>query len=105
VTVEDGIVLYDGQALDVAIDPAGDGPAELYFRPHDAILVDEGAAGALPMLVCQAIRLGGATRIEGKVPGLDRPIDVRLPSRTMPAVGRRVGVHLRRARLFAPLAD
>ena len=69
-----------------------------------ATLVDEDAAGALPMLVCQAIRLGGATRIEGKVPGLDRPIDVRLPSRNMPAAERRVGVHLRRARLFPPPA-
>jgi sulfate transport system ATP-binding protein len=102
VIVEEGRVMFDGAPLDLPIDPAADGPAELYFRPHDAILVDEDSAGALPMIVCQAIRLGGATRIEGRIPGLDRPIDIRLASRTVPAVGRRVGLSLRRARLFPP---
>jgi sulfate transport system ATP-binding protein len=100
VTVEDGHVLFAGQALDVPVESAADGPAELYFRPHDVTLVDEGAAGALPMHISQAIHLGGVTRIEGNVAGLDRLIDVRIAGRNVPSAGRNVGLQLRRARLF-----
>ena len=100
VTVDEGRVLFDGQALDVPVEPGPDGPALLYFRPHDATLVDEGAAGALPMQIAQAIHLGGVTRIEGKIAGLDPLIDVRIGGRNVPPAGRSVGVRLRRARLF-----
>ena len=72
VTVEKGRVLFDGEALDVAVEPAPDGPALLYFRPHDATLVDEGAAGALPMQICQAIQLGGITRSKAISPASTR---------------------------------
>jgi len=100
VTVDEGRVMFDGQALDLPVEPGPDGPALLYFRPHDATLVDEGAAGALPMQIAQAIHLGGVTRIEGKVAGLEPLIDVRIGGRNVPPAGRSVGVRLRRARLF-----
>jgi sulfate transport system ATP-binding protein len=100
VTVDEGRVMFAGEALDVAVEPAPDGPALLYFRPHDATLVDEGAAGALPMQICQAIHLGGVTRIEGKIPGVDPLIDIRIGGRNVPPAGREAGLRLRRARLF-----
>ncbi len=100
VTVEKGRVLFGGAALDVPVESAADGPALLYFRPHDAALVDEGAAGALPMQICQAIHLGGITRIEGNIPGVEPLIDVRLADGHVPSAGRPAGLKLRRARLF-----
>jgi sulfate transport system ATP-binding protein len=100
VRVDGGRVLFGGQAIDVPVDPAGDGPALLYFRPHDAALVDQGSAGALPIQVCQAIHLGGATRIEGRIEGVDSLIDVRIPGREVPSAGLAAGLKLRRARLF-----
>jgi sulfate transport system ATP-binding protein len=106
VTVVEGRVLFDGDALDVAVEPAADGPAMLYFRPHDATLVEEGAAGALPMRIGQAIHLGGVTRIEGRIEGVGPLIDVRVPGRNLPPAGRAVGIRLRRARLFpAPAGE
>ncbi|HEX8625133.1 MAG TPA: sulfate/molybdate ABC transporter ATP-binding protein [Allosphingosinicella sp.] len=100
VTVDEGRVMFGGEAVDVAVEPSPDGPAMLYFRPHDATLVDEGAAGALPMQITQAIHLGGVTRIEGKIPGVDPLIDIRLGGRNVPPAGRAAGLRLRRARLF-----
>jgi sulfate transport system ATP-binding protein len=100
VTVDGGRVMFGGEALDVGPGSTPDGPALLYFRPHDATLVDEGSAGALPMQICQAIHLGGVTRIEGKIDGVDTLIDVRTGGRDVPAVGRAAGLKLLRARLF-----
>ena len=85
VTVDGGRVMFGGQAIDVPVEPAPDGPALLYFRPHDAALVDEGAAGTLAMQICQAINLGGITRIEGKIAGVDPLIDIRLAATASPS--------------------
>jgi sulfate transport system ATP-binding protein len=104
VTVDAGRVMFGGEALDVPAERAPDGPAWLYFRPHDAMLVEEGAAGALPMQICQSMRLGGATRIEGRIAGLDPLIDVRIGDRDVPPSGKAAGLRLSRARLF-PAAD
>ncbi|HEX9946842.1 MAG TPA: sulfate/molybdate ABC transporter ATP-binding protein [Allosphingosinicella sp.] len=100
VTIDEGRVLFDGRALDVPVEPSPNGPASLYFRPHDATLVEEGAAGALPMQIVQAIHLGGVTRIEGKIAGVEPLIDVRIGNREVPEAGRAVGLRLSRARLF-----
>jgi sulfate transport system ATP-binding protein len=100
VIVEEGRVMFGGEAIDVTVEPAPDGPALLYFRPHDATLVEEGTAGALPMQICQAIHLGGVTRIEGKIQGVDPLIDIRTGDRNVPPAGRAAGLTLRRARLF-----
>ncbi|HEX8124144.1 MAG TPA: sulfate/molybdate ABC transporter ATP-binding protein [Allosphingosinicella sp.] len=100
VTIDSGRVVFGGRPLDVPVDPAADGPAMLYFRPHDATLVEEGAAGALPMQISQAIRLGGATRIEGRIAGVDPFIDIRTGDRDVPQAGRAAALKLSRARLF-----
>jgi sulfate transport system ATP-binding protein len=100
VIVDGGRVMFEGAALDVPVEAVPDGSALLYFRPHDATLVEEGSAGALPMQICQAIHLGGATRIEGKVPGVDQFIDVRTGDRAVPQAGGAAALRLSRARLF-----
>jgi sulfate/thiosulfate transport system ATP-binding protein len=105
VTVESGRVLFGGEPVGVPLDAAPDGPALLYFRPHDAVLVEEGTAGALPMQISQAIRLGGATRIEGRIAGVDPFIDVRTGDRDVPSAGRAAALKLTRARLFPATGD
>ena len=104
VTVEQGRVLFGGEVVDVPVESAPDGAALLYFRPHDATLVEDGAAGALPMQICQAIRLGGVTRIEGRIEGVEPLIDVRTGDRDVLPVGRAAGLRLSRGRLFPALA-
>ncbi len=52
------------------------------------------------MQICQAIHLGGVTRIEGKIAGVGPLIDVRIGDRNVPPPGRAVGLRLSRARLF-----
>jgi sulfate transport system ATP-binding protein len=104
VTVAGGRVMFAGEALDVPVEPSPDGPAMLYFRPHDSTLVGEGSAGALPMQITQAIHLGGVTRIEGKIPGVDPLIDVRVGGRDVPPAGGAAGLRLLRARLFPAAA-
>ena len=100
VTVDGGRVTFGGRPLDVPVESAADGPALLYFRPHDATLVEEGSPGALPMQICQSIRLGGVTRIEGRIEGVDQFIDVRMGDREVPQAGGAAALKLSRARLF-----
>ena len=99
VTVTDGRAQYFDRLLDLPFRSRLDGPAELFFRPHDASWSGE-ATGTLPMLVEQVIRLGGVTTIEGKIPGLDRTITVR-DDGPAPEPGRRIALRLDRASLYS----
>jgi sulfate transport system ATP-binding protein len=105
VSVEEGRVMFGGAAVDVQVAPAPDGPALLYFRPQDGIVVDEGSPGTLPLQICQAVHLGGVTRIEGKIPGVEALIDLRSGGGEVQPAGRAAGLRIGRARLFtAPSA-
>ncbi|MEG8054448.1 hypothetical protein QP185_16695 [Sphingomonas aerolata] len=77
VTVADGRVLYHGQALDVSPKALANGPAELHFRPHEALLGDD-APGALPIVV-------GAVH-KRVVRGASRRVSTTSPSRSTRAV-------------------
>jgi len=100
VTVDGGRVMFHDRAL--GIDPRGtpDGKADLFFRPHDARLCEEGAGG-LPALVTLARPRGGAIRLEASVTGIDKPIEIDVDPENAPEVGRRISIKPGRARLFA----
>jgi sulfate transport system ATP-binding protein len=66
VTVADGRVLHHGQALDVSPKALANGPAELHFRPHEALLGDD-TPGALPIVVGAVHKRGGTWRVEARV--------------------------------------
>ncbi len=97
VIVSGGRVHFGAHALDV---PAGgrDGPASLFFRPHDTRIVTEGPA--LPAIVSLARPRGGATRLEARVEGLEQPLELDVPSDDPPRIGDRIGVAPARSRLF-----
>jgi sulfate transport system ATP-binding protein len=77
---------------------AHDGEAELFFRPHDIELVDNGPA--LPAIVTLARPRGGDTRLEAKLEGLDAPLEIDFAGEHPPKVGDRIGVAPRRGRFF-----
>ncbi|WP_082826158.1 sulfate/molybdate ABC transporter ATP-binding protein [Croceicoccus estronivorus] len=79
----------------------GNGGARLDFRPHDVVL-DAGGADALPLLVTGVYRRGGSWRVEGTVDGSSRIVEVDVVADAAPpAIGSRLGLSIKRARLFA----
>jgi sulfate/thiosulfate transport system ATP-binding protein len=97
VTVTSGSVRFRDQILDV---PGGrrDGPASLFFRPHDTRIVTEGPA--LSATVSLSRPRGGGTRLEARVEGLDQPLELDVPSTNPPRVGDSIAVSPTRSRLF-----
>ena len=102
VSVSGGRPMFLERAIEVPTDRLPEGRVDLHFRPHDAVLCEDEAAGSLPLLVTNVYRKGGNWRVEGHFVGLDRPVEVDLSSQgDAPIPGRRVGVRLSRAMAFA----
>ncbi|WP_156678951.1 sulfate/molybdate ABC transporter ATP-binding protein [Sphingomonas profundi] len=99
VAVKGGRAHFGDHALDVALGDAADGAGSLFFRPHDAEIVAEGAP-ALPAIVSLARPRGGATRIEAQVEGHAAPLEIDYRGTEPPRPGDRIGVRPTRARLF-----
>ena len=88
----------DGAAL-----PARDfvsGPATLFARPHDIDVVAPGAG--LPAVVTEVRSLAGRRILEAAIDGQTRPVEVDLPhaDAPLPRRGERIGLSLRRYRVF-----
>ncbi|MDB5684274.1 MAG: sulfate transporter ATP-binding protein [Sphingomonas bacterium] len=98
VMVRDGCVQLHGREIEVGAIARGDGPASLYFRPHDVSLAVPGG-GTIPAIVTGVRMLGGKTRIEAAaVEGGEALIlDV---TGTPPRRGEQIALRLGRARLF-----
>ena len=79
VTVRAGRAAYAG--IDIGAVAAADGPAHAWFRPHD-VIADPAGISAVPLL---ARPRNGATRVEAQVDGIDKPVELDLP--TPPALG------------------
>ncbi|HEX8257206.1 MAG TPA: sulfate/molybdate ABC transporter ATP-binding protein [Allosphingosinicella sp.] len=99
VVVRHGEVSLLGRRLAVPVESGFEGEGELFFRPHDAAIV-EAEAGALPLLVESVRRRGGTTRVEGMVEGCRRPIEIFTTAEAAPPPGGRVMLALRSASLF-----
>ncbi|HHY48720.1 MAG TPA: sulfate/molybdate ABC transporter ATP-binding protein, partial [Alphaproteobacteria bacterium] len=56
-----------GRAIGIPAPEASSGPAQLYFRPHDVELVEDGAA--LAGVVAASRRVGGTRRVELEIGG------------------------------------
>lgn len=106
VTIANGRAVFRGQEIDVPLSGTlralRDGPADLHFRPHDAILCPEKESGSLPMQVHQVYRKGGLKRVEGRFDGHDNAIEIDCPADAPAmATGHRLGVKLLRAIVFS----
>jgi len=96
VTVADGRVLHHGQALDVSPKALANGPAELHFRPHEALLGDD-APGALSIVVVAVHKRGGTWRVEARVDDIAVEIDTSGP---LPERGARAGLRFDDVQIF-----
>jgi sulfate transport system ATP-binding protein len=79
------------------------GPATLFARPHDIDVV--GPESGLPATVSEVRSLAGRLILEAAIEGQARPVEVDLPyaDRPAPRRGDRIGLSLRRYRVFPSL--
>ncbi|PTQ10116.1 sulfate ABC transporter ATP-binding protein [Sphingomonas oleivorans] len=104
VTIAGGAVRFGDRELQVGSDGLADGPATLFFRPHEAVIVPDGPA--LPAIVSLARPKHGVTRIEAQVDGLPHPLEIDVAGANPPKVGDSIAVAPTRSRLFPhPMAD
>ena len=105
--VKNRTFLADGDGYTVACNDVADGPARLFVRPHDLLLIadaDGSDAATLPAMVTDSRRVGGYFVLTLHVAGQPRPLELDLPdtaAQAMPATGATARVQLRRYRVFA----
>jgi len=105
IEITGGQVHFFDRQIDVDAQGAVDGPARLDFRPHDVSICDE-QPGCLPMLVTGVYRRGGDWRVEGEMTGVERIVEVDMAANEAPpAVGARLGLRIKNAKLFTPRGD
>jgi len=78
VVVSGGRASFAGRPLAVRLDGAPDGPANLWFRPHEVRLTAN-PDGALEGRVALILPRAGTLRVEAEVTGIDAPVELDLP--------------------------
>jgi sulfate/thiosulfate transport system ATP-binding protein len=99
VRVEEGKVWLDERPLDLAAGDTPNGPARLFFRPHDVEVVDA-APGAIAGVVAVLRRHGGARRVDIDTGGRRDRIEIELPADFRQNVRGPIAVLPRRWRLY-----
>jgi sulfate transport system ATP-binding protein len=100
VNVSDGQVWIADRAVGL---PAGDvpeGPALLYFRPHDIELLD-GCGGCIAGTVANSRRVAGTRRVELEIGGNREKVEIELPVDHPAAQKSRVAFRPKKWKLFA----
>ncbi len=98
VEIENGEVWTGGRAtgLSASVSPAG--AAQLYFRPHDIELVEDGAA--LVGVVAASRRVGGTRRVELEIGAEKGVVEIDLPFDHPAGMKTRIAFRPKRWRLF-----
>jgi sulfate transport system ATP-binding protein len=99
VRVEEGKIWLDERPLDLAAGNTPNGPARLFFRPHDVEVVDA-RPGTIPGVVAVLRRHGGARRVDIEIAGRRDRIEIELPADYGQDVRGRISVLPRRWRLY-----
>ena len=99
VSVENGMVHYDGAAIDLTA-PDVDGAARLFVRPYDIAIV--GPANArLQATVRRVHGIGPARRVEVALAASSETIELDVPRTLELAPGQRLGLAPHRYRVFS----
>ncbi len=99
VRVEQGKVWLDEHSLDLDANGVPNGPARLFFRPHD-VEVGTDLPGAIPGVVQGLRRHAGARRVDLAVAGLPDRVEIELPADYNISRSGRIAVRPRQFRLF-----
>jgi sulfate transport system ATP-binding protein len=99
VSIENNEVWTGGRAIGLAAHDRPAGPAQLFFRPHDVDLVEDGAA--LAGVVVASRRVGGTRRVELEIGGSANRVEIDLPFDHPAGERTRIAFRPRRYTLFA----
>jgi sulfate transport system ATP-binding protein len=98
VEVDNNEVWVGGRAIGLSAGDTPKGNAQLFFRPHDVELVEEGAA--LAGVVAASRRVGGTRRVELEIGGETSRVEIDLPFDHPAGEKTRIAFRPKRWRLF-----
>jgi sulfate transport system ATP-binding protein len=99
VRVERGKVFLERRPLDLPADGLPNGPARLFFRPHDVEVGTE-RPGTIPGVVSVLRRHAGTRRVDVAVDGVPDRVEIELPADYSINVSGRIAVRPRQFRLY-----
>ena len=103
VTVVDGRASFAGRPLAASLNGVEDGPANLWFRPHEVRLATK-PDGALEGRVTLILPRAGTLRVEAEVDGIALPVELDLPLDAPVTMGALLRFIPTQPRLFPPTA-
>jgi sulfate transport system ATP-binding protein len=98
VEIDNNELWVGGRAIGLTAGDTPKGNAQLYFRPHDVELSEEGAA--LAGVVAASRRVGGTRRVELEIGGLSNRVEIDLPFDHPAGEKTRIAFRPKRWRLF-----
>jgi sulfate transport system ATP-binding protein len=99
VRVDNGELWLADRSIGLAAQDVPDGPATLYFRPHDIELLD-GCGGCIAGTVAASRRVAGTRRVELEIGGERQRVEIELPVGHPAAQQSRVAFRPRRYKVF-----
>jgi sulfate transport system ATP-binding protein len=99
VKVEGGELWLADRTIGLSAPDVPDGPAVLYFRPHDVELLD-GCGGCIAGTVASSRRVAETRRVELEIGGERQKVEIELPIGHPAARKSRVAFRPRRYRVF-----
>ena len=99
VRVENRQIWLDDHAIGLSAHGETDGPAQLYFRPHDIELLD-GPGGCISGLVTLTRRVAGTRHVELDIGAANTKVEIELPPEKVTSDRSRIAFRPTRWRLF-----
>jgi sulfate transport system ATP-binding protein len=98
VRVENGQLWLEDRSIGVSAPGEADGPAQLYFRPHDIELLDGG--GCIAGIVVQTRRVAGTRHVELDIGTANTKVEIELPPEKATSDRSRLAFRPTRWKLF-----
>jgi sulfate/thiosulfate transport system ATP-binding protein len=99
VRVENGQLWLDDRSIGVSAAGEPDGPAQLYFRPHDIELLD-GCGGCIAGIVTVTRRVAGTRHVELDIGTANNKVEIELPPEKATSDRSRLAFRPTRWKLF-----
>jgi sulfate transport system ATP-binding protein len=99
VRIENGQLWIEDRSIGIGAPGEQDGPAQLYFRPHDIELLD-GCGGCIAGLVMASRRVAGTRHVELDIGAAQGKVEIELPPEKIAADRSRIAFRPTRWKLF-----